>query len=47
MQSSEHCTFTKKMENPNPCLRLMSMTCCEPRNLDTIIEYNNFWTVFR
>ena len=39
--------ITKKMENPNPYLRLMSMTCCGPRNLDTRIEYNNFWTVFR
>ena len=26
MQSSEHCTYTKKMENPNPCLRPTSMT---------------------
>ena len=33
---------TKKTENSNPCLRLMSMTCCRPRNQDTRIEYNNF-----
>ena len=43
MLSSEHCTYTKKMENPNPS----SMTCCGPRNLDTRIECNNFWTVIR
>ena len=47
MQSSEHCTHNKKAENPNPCLRLMSMTCCGPRNLDTRIEYDNFWTIIR
>ena len=37
----------QKMENPNPCSRPTSMTCCGPRNLDTRIEYNNFWTVIR
>ena len=36
--------ITKKMKNPNPCLRPTSMTCCGPRNLDTRIEYDNFWT---
>ena len=25
----------------------MSMTCHGPRNLDTRIEYNNFWTVIQ
>ena len=44
---SEHRTYTKKMENPNPCLRPTSMACCGPRNLGTRIEYNNFWTVIR
>ena len=42
---SEHCTYTKKAENPKPCSRLTSTTYGGPRNQDRIQQLVDRYTL--